>query len=377
MRKKESKTTHYHGFAIRPTGFGTWMADNCDRTKRLRKCFDTLAEAKTWAENKSVDLKNHGLLALTLSDPDRRDAVAALTILSGATTLEKAAREYIRRHPQHNAEKLSWTCWRYLRQLYREGARPVTIKNARWKLRLWCKTEGENLTAGISRTEVDAWIERRGYKGQSRRGYERQLNALLSFYAGTRKRRELADATPPPVFTPQDVERLMFAAEQHDPGMVAPLTLLLFCGLRPYEMMRLTWDKIHLAEGEVIVPPEASKVRQARAVKLEPCALRWLAASRGSGNVAPGQYELRRRREALMEKAEIEAWPPDVARHTFASALYALKSDAAYVAAQLGHFGSLGVFARHYKAVMRQADAERFWTIEPHKKENVMVLGAS
>ena len=57
----------------------------------------------------------------------------------------------------------------------------------------------------------------------------------------------------------------------------------------------------------------------------------------------------------MTELAKIKTWPPDVARHTFASALYAAKNDAAYVAAQLGHFGSLGVFARHQMQLQMRA----------------------
>ncbi len=373
-RAETDELPRYFGFIIRRTSHGTYMADNCARNVRRRKCFDTIVEAKTWAEIQATDLKNHGLAAINLSDACRRDAVSALEILNGSATLAAAAREYVRLHPQRNAESLSWSCWRYLRQLYREGARPVTIKNARWKLRLWCKSEGKRVTASITRAEVDAWIEAKGYKGQSRRGYERQLRAVLSFFAGTRKRRELADATPPAIFTPQEVDRLFRSAEQHKQNMVAPLALLFFCGLRPHEVMRLKWDNINLSDAEIVVPAEASKIRQSRTVKLEPVALKWLAAFRGSGKVAPGQYEFRRLREGIMTLAKIDTWPPDAARHTYASAMYAMRNDAAYVASQLGHFGSLGIFARHYKAVMRRTDAERFWSIEPRNENNIIQL---
>jgi integrase len=62
--------------------------------------------------------------------------------------------------------------------------------------------------------------------------------------------------------------------------------------------------------------------------------------------------------------ANIGAWPPDVLRHSFASAHYAFHRDPARTAMTLGH-NNQDMLLTHYRDLMKPSDAAKYWQIVP------------
>lgn len=358
------------GIRIREIRPGYFMADFRRMGKAERKCFRSRGEAETWASAKGQEIINRGLDAFRLSDDERRDALRALEILRGSATLAAAAEEYIRRHPLARGESLARLCARYLVDMGRRGCRPISVQEKRQKFRLFCADHGRDASGALDAGMIDEWADAKGYRGTNRENYVGALRSLLNFRDG-RQRVKMQRDERLPVTWSADAVSAMFAAAENDPALhpVLPaLAVLWFCGLRPHEVLRLTWAHIDLEGRTIRVTPDITKVRAVRNVDIPANAARWIAAY-ASGAPRPlvsgGPHVFRRLREALMAAAGIKAWPADVSRHTFATAHYGAHQDAAATMAQLGHFESAAIFTRHYKGLMPPAGAAGYWQIIP------------
>ena len=377
MRRKKPKMPVYYAkdgrgrvikIPIREERPGYFRVDSRVRGRGQRKCFSDLTAAENHARSLALAERNEGMAAFLLSDAQRHDALKALAILAGSASLEASAVEYVRRHPARGAEKLVSTAARYIRQMRREGARRISIKDKLWKFRAFCKGMGKDaVTAAIETPDVERWMDVRGYTSrETRRSYRVAVNCLLNFYHGRRKNHEHRDEVLPTIWRARDVERLMRTAAKEAPESVPALAVMFFAGLRPYEVFRLNWSRVNLTDGFITVTPESSKVRSARTVEISDNLRQWIAPHyRDSGMLSGGQYVFRRLREKVMEKAGISDWPTDVARHTFATAHYWHHQDAARTMKELGHFGSVQTFVRHYKSLMTPSEAAAFWEIKP------------
>jgi len=137
----------------------------------------------------------------------------------------------------------------------------------------------------------------------------------------------------------------------------------IFCGLRAAELGRLEWKDVHWDEHLVEVPSAKSKTASRRFVALRPNALQWLEPYRDlKGPVCPPS--LYQRLVADREAAGITNWPANAARHSFASYHLAAFRDPRELALEMGHTRSEVTF-RHYRELVKPAQAERFWKIVP------------
>jgi integrase len=182
--------------------------------------------------------------------------------------------------------------------------------------------------------------------------------------------RELANAEVE-VFTPQQVEKMLNYALDHDLALLPFLVLALFCGVRPAgELGKLTWACVHLTgKPEVEIPPSVSKTKRRRFVDISENALAWLEAYRLRGGVMEGRVtcygpeNLRNHRQAAQLAAGIERWIQQGMRHTFCSAWLAKHHDINRLILMAGH--SATVTWENYHRGMSQAEAKKFWAINP------------
>ncbi len=350
---------------VRPNYFLVDMATGDG--KRERKCFRDLDHAKTYATQKHTERVNYGMSVFNLTDAQRLDALAAMKILDDRATLAAAATLWARMNPANGSETIVTTAARYVRGMKKEGCRRISLKDKLWKFRKFIRYFGpEQLTAGLSNDDIARFCVDNKYAGTTRRNYERAFNNLLNFYAGNKRGKVRKDEKMPTTWPPATVETVFRTAERFYPAALPGLAVMFFCGLRPHEATRLDWKAIDLAGMDINIAPEISKVRAVRHVAIPENAALWLAAARKqTGLVSGGQHVFRRLRQEIMKKAEISEWPPDVSRHTFATAHYVYHGDDAKTCAQLGHFGSSQTFVRHYKGLMTQREAAKFWKIAP------------
>ncbi len=143
---------------------------------------------------------------------------------------------------------------------------------------------------------------------------------------------------------------------------------MLFAGVRPLELLRVSWENIGWTSKTLTVDAAASKVRQRRIVHLMPNCVAWLKYAKDHGSeLGTLKYMgLRRYLRRCGLHMRFAGWPQDVLRHTCASYWLAEWQDAGKVARELG--SSAGILLRHYTELVEKAEAAKFWAILPEFK---------
>jgi integrase len=337
-----------------------------------RTCFATIAEAEAEARAKGTEKTDFGRAAFSMTHRERLDAAEAFQKMSGRASLVQAVEEWLRRHPEGKTISLARACASYLRNMKKQGRRPISIYYMKVHFLRFGKALGwKTPFPSLSEDDFTAWIARQKFSQLNARKHRQAARMLFNFMAGRKREKITQDTQPPSIWPPATVESIMRAAEKHSPDFVAPLALLFFAGIRPDEVKRMDWSSIDLEGGHVRVTASGSKVRQARAVELSSNLIKWLTRHiKGSGPLCRGESWYRDQRELVMSKTDpqIKRWPVDIARHSFAAYDYAHYQNANATAAKLGHFGGLEMFARHYKGVTTKKAAEAFFAITPSKR---------
>lgn len=167
---------------------------------------------------------------------------------------------------------------------------------------------------------------------------------------------------------------------------MAALGLMLWAGIRPAELSRLSWEDIDREEQVIILRAHHTKTGGCRHVTLYPVLAAWLRriplARKGSGMICPRNWSTLWR--DLRRAAGITEWQQDVLRHTFAS--YHLKHwhDLPRLQAEMGHL-SLQLLRTRYLSMrgITKHHARLFWSssfslsIEPPPKCASPSIGSS
>lgn len=207
----------------------------------------------------------------------------------------------------------------------------------------------------------------------------RKARAILSGVFTVMRRRGLCGENPvrdieiPPVKEQEivplslpEVRRLLRTAQSPEHRACLPaVALMLYAGVRPEEVQRLTWQDIDREEHEVIIRARHSKTGGGRHIALYPVARQLLEKSaRGdeSHPICPRNWHARWRR--LRRSAGFRRWTPDILRHTYAS--YHLKNFRNLEALQMamGHATPHLLFMRYVNlhGVSRRT-AKTFWRV--------------
>lgn len=333
----------------------------------------TEQEANALAAELRKDRKELGDLALALSPADKLDAVKAIQLLAGKTTLEAAAREWI-------AGKTTLLPIRTVAQVQNElVAAQVARKNrdesiaaTRTRYASFIEKYGMSPIAEIRTDHVTGWIESQRFTSDvTRANVMRYLAVFFNFavkrgYINTKS--PMAGIERPrvryavPEFIPvADVERLMRGAEKSDKSLTARLAIGVFSGLRPAELERLQPSDIDIAAKVIHVRPEVAKTGRPRHVTMSDNLTAWLAAYPFD---TTNSFDERRAR--VCKAAGVEKWPHDALRHTFASHHLAMWQDAGKTSFELGHERDSKLLYKHYAGLVGKKDAERFWELRPN-----------
>ena len=222
----------------------------------------------------------------------------------------------------------------------------------------------------ISGRDIESWLSARfptaGYKANALRtirpafswAVRQELLQSSPFDKVEQVRTRAHDGVD--VFTPDEAARLMSCAPA---DCIAAFAILLFAGVRPTELTRLTWGNIR--EGFIHITPSIAKTQQVRNIELEPTLAAWLATTgthQTEESICPPNW-LRKRQETV--KAAGLQGRPDTARHSYATYHLALHKDVNALKANLGHSKGSDTLFVHYRAAATPADAERYWSILP------------
>lgn len=152
----------------------------------------------------------------------------------------------------------------------------------------------------------------------------------------------------------QEVERLQrTAAQPQHRSMQLSLHLMMYCGLRPYEVQRLALSDICWEEKEVLIRPRVSKTGGGRVVPL-----RCVQKLQSLSPIIPVNWQ--RRWQALRKAAGFTHWQADALRHTFASYHAAYFRDLPALQLEMGHRDTNLLRTRYTIPVSRRSAAQ-FW----------------
>lgn len=138
---------------------------------------------------------------------------------------------------------------------------------------------------------------------------------------------------------PEEIERLLRVSRRAEHRACRPaVALMLYTGVRPQEVTRLTYGCIDTESAELTVPPRHSKTGGGRAIPLCP-SLR--AILEETGPCAPEQRicppNWINRWKELRRDAGFTEWQQDVLRHTFASYFAKAYRDLPTLQLYMGH----------------------------------------
>jgi integrase len=360
--------------------------------KRVRKYFETRKAAETFIEAEQIRRENLGKRAAHIHGALAEDALRAADVLKPTPyTLLDAARFVAHAHSKlepHSVRiddainehvvaierrKRSITVNRlvdeFIANRRAKGKSDIYIRDLTTRLRRFQALMGDRITADITNAEVDHWLQSLNVGPQTQNNFRAVLSAMWTFavrrgYAAANVI-QLVDKTSVvrdhvPTFSVEQLTKLLAAAP---PDYLPVLAIGAFAGLRPEEINKLRWEDLDFQERTIRVNASAAKTRKKRFAEISDNLSAWLQPYAGrTGPVAPPN--LQKLRRATMKAAKIETWPPDVLRHTFASAHYAYHRDPARTAVIMGHRDQ-NMLLTHYRDLMKPSDASKHWQIAP------------
>jgi len=363
--------------------------------RRKRRSFKSLEAARGFLDGHEERQKLIGRKAGKLDDKALSDAVQAIDILKGRTSLSNTA-TFFMKHSGGRSHQLnvSEAIQKYLEDSEKQGLRETSLQDLRLRLGRFEKAFGSSLLTDVTRYDVASWLAdltaRSGTRlsALSRRHYKVVCGGLFNyavdreylednpFQKKSRSRRKAegeADEEMPEIISAKDVTKVMRAAEayQCDTGaegvdsMVPAFAVGFFAGIRTAELKRLAWENADLAGERITVPPTVAKKRSVRYVDIEPNLLEWLTPYRRKrGPLTPRGGAWRYHFDAVRNEAGLLRWPHNCMRHCFATFHLAKYRDRRRTELQLGHRSDDLLYA-HYRALATKQEAEEYFNIMP------------
>lgn len=148
------------------------------------------------------------------------------------------------------------------------------------------------------------------------------------------------------------------------------VAIMLFAGVRPYEVKRLEWEDVDLEEGTIFVSNQKAKTDRSREISMPDTLLAWLKHSAPeeprTGPVCPANWK--RKIQVVRKKAEIATTGRDQLRKSFASYHLRAFDDINATRSIMGHETDNVIFT-NYRNAVRKKDALQFWQILPTESE--------
>jgi integrase len=368
--------------------------------KKERRIFDTEGEAKEWARQLLMERLGYGKAALPLDI--RTEAVQCVEKLRPYNaTLTQAVEFYIKHATPPGGKKLRFDELIDVFLAEREasgghtgqGIKATTLKPMRSRLDRAKTAWGKRLPSEIGTAEIKRWLAKETKAPKTRNNYIGDLSNLFNYavqekYCGINPLAEIKASKivhdEPEKLTPAQAANLLLASTTECPELTDGLAIALFAGLRRSEMCALDWSEIHLAEREIIITAEKSKVGTRRVVSISDNLAAWLSRKpQDHGPVVYFKTTFSDERRAMdvdtfgkklanliAEKpgsdgrpAIVDPWPKNAMRHSFASYFYGRTKNINLTAAESGN--SPRIVERHYKGLAREAEVKAYWAILP------------
>lgn len=268
----------------------------------------------------------------------------------------------------------------------KQNRRPDTLRNLNGRVGMFSRLHGTKNVSEITFDDCRDFVFRDGTSPRNqindRLAVSNFLNWCVRRQFATANHMETVDKPAVDTHEPQvlalvDCRKLLAAARNYKDGVLLPyVAVSLFAGLRPAEVGRLTWDRIDLKEGTITLDGSMAKTRQRRIVKLPENAVDWLLPlAPKHPDFVPAAFQRhfgRVKHAAGFNGADggndehgrkLRPWVQDYMRHTAISMYLARHKHEGEAATWAGN--SPNVIHRHYKGLVKEADATEFWKLTP------------
>lgn len=384
-------------------------------SQRVRRRFADFAEAKLEAELVATKMTNDEQEALKLSPADRANYVQACGFLKptnvplnvaaseyadavkklpSGVTMRDAVNFYLKRNPTCFQKRTVTEVVEELLQA-KEKAGRSELHLCDLESRLGRFGDAFHMNIGeVTGQMIEKYLNGMDVCGRTKANHLGHITALFNFavkrkYLPKDSLDEVKSVERPEeipneiqIFTVEEMSELLSNARSE---MVPWLAIGAFSGLRTAEIKRLDWSEIHLVEGHIEVKARKAKTGSRRNAPLPPNLAAWLAPyANSTGPVTPfvnmvsqinwlveGVNKLRKQRG---HKTPMR-WKHNGLRHSFASYRTAHIKDVAQVALECGNTPTM-IF-KHYRQVVTEAEARKWFAISPHANENIVPFQAA
>lgn len=250
----------------------------------------------------------------------------------------------------------------------RANRRPTTTRDLRHYVRRMLRVEGvgQMPLRGMTAAQCREILQKAF--GKSVHSYRKGRVVLHSIFAFG-MRHEWCDSNPVDrIDTPEVQERKIEPLAQQEVQMLRTavsgdrfqdmrfsLSLMLYSGVRPAEVERLSADDVCWADRQVIIRARNSKTGGGRVVPL-----RGLPGLRQQDCYVPPNWQ--QRWLALRRAAGFTHWMPDVCRHTFATYHAAYFRNLPELQLEMGH-RDVSLLRSRYMVPALSKTAKEFWSV--------------
>jgi integrase len=386
-----------------------WVVPFWQGGRRLKRYFNELAEANTFAKQQNVKLENLGRRIENITGAELEDAIAARREVEGmgfAAVMDavrelKQAREIVadcgvsvldaakevaaRLRAEAASQVVAVAVDECVASKRANGASKDYLRDLESRLGLFKKRFGERPLCNIKGAEVEAWLNSQEWAPASVGLMRRNLSVLWSF--GKRRgwvtENTILERTEAPkvrlavpsILKPEAWKKVLKAAEEvaqrrNELGFLWWVVLGGFQGCRPREAERVSWDNVRENMGDLELSAAITKTAGRRLVPLLPAFKAFLERYRPADAtglmVNLSAQQLRDRREEACKAAGVE-WSPDILRHSWCSYRVAEVGDAGKVAYEAGH--SVAVQNKHYRELVHATEAQAWFGVRPQLPE--------
>jgi integrase len=364
----------------------TVPATQSETGKRQRLYFQSEKAAKIEAAKRKRLMKQHGAKALHIPADIAAQALKASAILEDyEVTLVEVAHDWVARKEQQNASITLSEAW-LKGEEYRSARRPTTIadyKRIGRKLPPWLM---KKLVCEITREDCENALAEVTKGASTYNRYLRNLRATFSDAirdghtdvnpASKVRKREQAEREVAIVTVDQLKAIFSSCVDYRREGVydrtegldcrpcIVPFAILAFAGLRPQELVRLTWEDVSLELSNIRLRSAKTKTRTLRNVFIEENLRAWLETvpePLRTGKIIPGDWQ---RRRALVLKNAGLAGAQDILRHSYGSYYLAAFDNLDALKANMGHT-HMRTFFDHYHNALTKREALPYWSVGP------------
>lgn len=157
------------------------------------------------------------------------------------------------------------------------------------------------------------------------------------------------------------IRQLFKIAHLHEhKDCLAPLALMIYAGVRPEEIKRLSWEDLDWDEQVLYIDARHAKTGGGRHVPLMPALINILSRVKSHGPICPTAWD--KRWQTLRQEAGFDSWVPDVLRHSYASYHAKMYQDLPLLQLAMGHRDCQLLLTRYINLRgIKKKDAQQFW----------------